>query len=202
MFLLDSSLLSQIITPLILMYCISLACAAVILKLVKKKLRENSLKLIIWIAVTTTLIFGTLIIDSVGSRGILTGLVMFALYYLIFTNKFNLSEKQAVAGALAFAILLNPFFYAHLYELSNAQNASNMAMRYTCISKLTEQTACYNTSGSWNPNGHVIEQSVITTCLKVSENDKHVTNGSCENCSFCFDNVNNPTYVCCGPTHS
>ncbi len=182
---------------LALNYLVNLALAAVVLKLAKKSLQENILKLLLWIAITTTLIYVVELFDL--SIGIFAGFAMFALYYLVFTKKFGLSEKQAVAGALAFAILTNPFLYMLPYLFAPPIHGSNTALRNACSAALVQQSTCYTTKGDWNPNGHIYDKSAIATCLNVSENDKHVTNGSCENCGFCFDDIRNPTYVCCGP---
>lgn len=42
--------------------------------------------------------------------GIISAIAMFLIYKSVF-KEFKLSKEQAVIGALAFAVLTNPFFY-------------------------------------------------------------------------------------------
>ncbi len=184
----------------ILSYALNLVLTALILKFCGKPVAKNAKKILLTILGTTVIIFVVEFLDVL--HGVISAVAMLFVYAIVFSKNFGLTPSQVICAALCFAILTNPFFYYAVAPDWKTEFNYRNGLRMSCTSSLAMDAACYYENSTWRSTGRVTP--VPDACFKLPVEDKSSGGENCLNCAtrFCFDDVNNPAYVCCGPTPS
>ncbi|MFH0973347.1 MAG: hypothetical protein V1817_00980 [Candidatus Micrarchaeota archaeon] len=118
---LETNWANIILTDLAINYFLNLFLAVVVILLVKKSLKENKIKLLLVVGGTTAAMYAIEALEGFSrvtdfSYGFFSTIAIFVVYYFIFNKEFELTTNQAVAGALAFAIITTPFYNFYFAE--------------------------------------------------------------------------------------